>query len=87
MGSAQSTRRRAPTHRLADTMGQSQTVDSDVSRERYEKAEEDGDSLEENPSKIHSVQKDVPASNEDTEMKYSIPIVTVTGNLYSEALR
>ena len=80
MGSAQSTRRRAPTHRLADTMGQSQTVDSDVPREGYEKAEEDGDSLDENPSKIHSVQKDVSASNEDTEMKYSIPIVTVTGN-------
>ena len=85
MGSAQSTRRRAPTHRLADTMGQSQTVDSDVSREEYEKVEEDGHSLEENPSKIHSVvQKDVSASNEDTEIKYSIPIVTVTGN---EAIR
>ena len=82
MGSAQSTRRRAPTHRLADTMGQSQTVDSDVSREGYENVEEDGHSLEENPSKIHSVQKD--ASNEETEIKYSIPIVTVTGN---EAIR
>ena len=84
MGSAQSTRRRAPTHRLADTMGQSQTVDSDVSREGYEKADEDGHSLEENPSKIHSLQKDVSGSNEDTEIKYSIPIVTVTGN---EAIR
>ena len=84
MGSAQSTRRRAPTHRLVDTMGQSQTVDSDVSREGYEKAEEDGHSLEKNPSEIHSVQKDVSASNEDTEVKYSIPIVTVTGN---EAIR
>ena len=84
MGSAQSTRRRAPTHRLADTMGQSQTVDSDVAREGYEKAEEDGPSLEENPSKIHSVEKDVSASSEDTEIKYSIPIVTVTGN---EAIR
>ena len=87
MGSAQSTRRRAPTHRLADTMGQSQTVDSDVSREGYEKVEEDGHSLEENPSKIHGVQKDGSASNDDTEIKYSIPIVTVTGNLYSEAIR
>ena len=84
MGSAQSTRRRAPTHRLADTMGQSQTVDSDVSREGYEKAEEDVHSLEKNPSEINSVQKDVSASNEDTEVKYSIPIVTVTGN---EAIR
>ena len=50
MGSAQSTRRRAPTHRLADAMGQSQTVDSDVSREGYENVEEDaiGESNEEN---------------------------------------
>ena len=47
-----------------------------------ENVEEDGHSLEENPSKIHSVQKD--ASNEETEIKYSIPIVTVTGN---EAIR
>ena len=84
MGSAQSTRKRAPTHRLADAMGQSQTVDSDVTREGYEKAEEDGHSLEENPSKIHSVEKDVSASSGDTEIKYSIPIVTVTGN---EAIR